>query len=330
MYYSDYLGHESQLSGVEERRLTGGKGDGLRLLEVRNGLGLACTVSADRGADIPRLTFMGRNMGYFSPCGYVAPSYYDKEGLNFLKSFTAGFLTTCGLTAVGSPCEDDGESLPLHGTYANTPAEHVWWHREGDSLVVEAEVRDGKLFGRKLHLHRKITFSTTENKFTLLDTVENHAEAESPLMVLYHMNMGYPLLSEHAQVVIPSQQVTPRDENAQKHLDTHLQMLPPTAGYQEQCFFHEFTKKGLAKIFNPDIGLGLAISFDSANLNSFCQWKLLGKHDYVLGLEPGNCTPEGRDVMRQKGKLEFLAPGAKREFTFTVTFFDNQEDWENA
>ena len=35
-----YLGHESQLSGVEEHRLVGGKGEGMRLYEVHNGRGL--------------------------------------------------------------------------------------------------------------------------------------------------------------------------------------------------------------------------------------------------------------------------------------------------
>ena len=140
MAYSNYLGHESQVSGVEEHRLVGGKGDGMRLFEVRNGHGLEAVVSADRCADLSRLTFKGYNLGYFSPCGYVAPAYYDKEGSNFLKSFTAGFLTTCGLTAVGSPCEDAGEQLPLHGTIATTPAEHIWWHRTPDALEVEAEI----------------------------------------------------------------------------------------------------------------------------------------------------------------------------------------------
>ena len=38
-----YYGHESQLFGVEEYRLTGGKGDGMRLLQVRNGKGLDFT-----------------------------------------------------------------------------------------------------------------------------------------------------------------------------------------------------------------------------------------------------------------------------------------------
>ena len=116
MSYSAYIGHPSQLCSVEEVRLLGGKGDGMRLLQIRNAVGTELTISADRCADISRLVFKGDNMGYFSPCGYVAPAYYDDKEDGFLKSFTAGFLTTCGLTAVGSPCVDEGEELPLHGT----------------------------------------------------------------------------------------------------------------------------------------------------------------------------------------------------------------------
>lgn len=127
MRYSDYIGHPMQLCGVEEVRLCGGTGDGMRLLQVRNESGLEFTVSADRCADITRMTYKGQNIGYFSPCGYVAPTYYDNVDDGFLSSFTAGFLTTCGLANVGSPCEDNGELLPLHGTISNTPCERIWW-----------------------------------------------------------------------------------------------------------------------------------------------------------------------------------------------------------
>lgn len=327
MQYSDYLGHENQLSYVEEHRLIGGKGDGMRLWEVNNGKGLAFTVSADRCADIPRLSFMGQSLSYFSPCGYVGPSYYECTDANWLKSFTAGFLTTCGLTAVGNPCEDQGEVLPLHGTVASIPAEHIWWHRDADKLVIEAEIKDSQIFSRKLQLHRKIEVSTTDNKMTLTDTVENHGDDVSPVMVLYHMNMGYPLLSENAEIVIPSVKVTPRDEHAAKNIATHLTMLKPTAHFQEQCYFHCFEGQGKAKIYNPDIGVGLSITFDTENLNSFCQWKMMGKHDYVLGLEPGNCTPEGRDVLRKDGRLQFLKPGESKTFSFAIAFAQGKEKW---
>ena len=73
MMYDNYTGHPTQCYGVEEHRLVGGKGDGMRLFEVRNGKGLEFTIAADRAADISRLTFGGYNLGFFSPCGYVAP-----------------------------------------------------------------------------------------------------------------------------------------------------------------------------------------------------------------------------------------------------------------
>ena len=70
-----YIGHDSQIWSVEEHRLVGGKGDGMRLLEISSGTGVHLTVSLDRAADISRLRFRGINMGYFSPCGYVGPAY---------------------------------------------------------------------------------------------------------------------------------------------------------------------------------------------------------------------------------------------------------------
>ena len=261
MKQNPYIGHTSQLCGVEEVRLVGGKGDGMRLLQLRNAAGLEMTVSADRCADISRLIFKGDNMGHFSANGYVAPSYYDRVGDGFLNSFTAGFLTTCGLTAVGSPCTDEGEELPLHGTIGNTPCERIWWTEDDENLFIHAEVNDSSIFSRKLHLTRVFTVSKTEARFTITDTIENRGDGESPVMLLYHMNMGYPLLSENAVVEIPSVDVQPRTAHAAEDLDTWNKMLPPTPGFEEQCYFHSFENEGKASIYNPDIRKGLTIMF---------------------------------------------------------------------
>lgn len=317
-----YAGHSSQLCAVEEVRLVGGKGDGMRLLQLRNVAGLEMTVSADRCADISRLVFKGDNMGYFSPNGYVAPSYYDEKGAGFLKSFTAGFLTTCGLTAVGSPCTDYGEDLPLHGTIGNTPCERIWWDEDGENIRIYAIVNDSGIFTRKLMLRRTITVSKAAGKFTIRDTVENQSDAESPVMILYHMNMGYPLLSENSVVDIPSVEVKPRNAHAAEDLNTWHKMLPPTKGFEEQCYFHSFENEGRASIYNPDIRKGLHITFDPKSLDCFTEWKMMGFRDYVLGLEPGNCHPDGRDLMRKEGKLKFLHPGEKVTYEVSVTLFE--------
>lgn len=57
------------------------------------------------------LTYKGKNLSFITPAGVVHPSYYDNRGEEFLRSFTAGLLTTCGLTEIGNGGECDGEIL---------------------------------------------------------------------------------------------------------------------------------------------------------------------------------------------------------------------------
>ena len=324
-----YIGHESQIRGVEELRLVGGKGDGMRLFQVRNGKGLEFTVSADRCADITRLSFKGDNYSFISPCGYVAPAYFDDQGINWLQSFTAGFVTTCGLSAVGNPCQDDGESTSLHGKVGNIPADRIYWDEDEDSIWIKAVIREARIFDRKLKLTRTITVSKNENILTLKDCIENEGDAQSPLMVLYHMNMGYPLLSETTELYVPAESVAPRNEHSAKDLDTWDKVLTPQSGFVEQCYFHTFgNKPGRAGIYNSAIGKGLLMEFDTALLDHFTQWKMMGVRDYVVGLEPGNCHPDGRDVMRKQGKLKFIDPGETVTYEIKLTMVDGDEHWK--
>ena len=325
------IGHDSQIRGVEELRLVGGKGDGMRLFQVRNGKGLEFTVSADRCADITRLSFKGDNYSFISPCGYVAPAYYDDQGVNWLQSFTAGFVTTCGLSAVGNPCEDDGEATSLHGKVGNIPAERIYWDEDEENIWIKAVIREARIFERKLKLTRTITVSKKENTLILHDAIENEGDAQSPLMVLYHMNMGYPLLSETAELFIPAESVAPRNEHSAEDLDNWNKVLTPQPGFVEQCYFHTFGEKpGRAGIYNPAIGKGLLMEFDTKLLDHFTQWKMMGVRDYVMGLEPGNCHPDGRDVMRKQGKLKFIDPGEVITYEIKITMIDGNDQWESA
>lgn len=317
-----YIGHDSQLCCIEEVRLVGGRGDGMHLLQIRNAAGLEFTVSADRCADLSRVIYKGDNMGWFSPCGYVAPTYYDRNGTGFLRSFTAGFLTTCGLTAVGAPCMDNGEATPMHGTISNVPCERIWWEENDTELVIHAVITDAEIFREKLRLERTITCGKYANYITISDTVINVGSLTCPLMILYHLNMGYPLLSESSVVTIPSLSVSPRDTVAAKGIDSYLQIESPQPEFSEQCFYHTFEQNGKASIYNPDIQKGLEISFDTAQLPCFTQWKMMGIRDYVLGLEPGNCTPDGRDIVRKQGKLQMIRPSERKEFSVHIRFFE--------
>lgn len=322
-----YIGHDSQLFGVEEHRLVGGKGDGMRLFHVKNGKGLEFTVSADRCADISRLSFNGDNYGFFSANGYVSPAYYDDKGTGFLKSFTAGFLTTCGLIAVGSPCEDEGEALPLHGKVSNLPAESIYSTMNDEEIQIHAVINHAGIFAEKLMLYREITCSKVSNIIKITDTVKNIGSQISPIMVLYHMNIGYPLLSETAELYIPSSQVTPRNEHAKAGIKEWNKITPPQAGVEEQCYYYSFKDRGLAMIFNPVIGKGLAIQFDLKELDYFVEWKMMGEKDYVLGLEPGNCHVDGRDIMRKEQRLKFIQPDEEQSFHLEINIIESEEMW---
>ena len=301
-------------------RLVGGKGDGMRMLYVRNGKGLEFWISLDRCADVTRLSLKGDNFSYISACGYVSPKYYDKNGLGFLESFTAGFCTTCGLTAVGSPCIDAGEELPLHGTISNTPCESFGYWTDDNNIHIKATVRDARIFSHKLVLEREYVVSLDENKFTMTDTDKNIGSAEAPYEIMYHCNMGYPLLCEDTEVKIPSEEVVARNEHSKTGLDRCLMVEKPQAGYEEMCFYHKLSGKAEVSLYNPNIKKGMKMGFDTKELKCFTQWKMMGEYDYVMGLEPGNCNPDGRDVMRDKGLLEFIKPGESKIQTLEFEF----------
>ena len=329
----DYIGNPLQIKGVEQYVLQNGKGNGMHFLNIRNGLGLEIWISLDRAGDVSRVNFKGDNIGYFAPCGYVAPQYYDNRGTGFLKSFTAGFFTTCGLSAVGSPCIDDGEELPLHGTISHIPSEICAIEETEKELIIKLRIRDTVLFGRKLVMNRVYTISYTENVFTVNDTVTNEADAQSPYMIMYHCNMGYPLLNENSLVKIPNNAVQARNEHARKYIDSALQMEKPQSCYEERCYYYDVKENdNIAKvgIFSSNINKGLIMEYDKKALPCFTEWKMMGKTDYVLGLEPGNCTPDGRNVLRENNTLKFLQPDQSATTTIKFTFINEGKTFEEA
>ena len=303
-----YYGNELQIRGVEQYKLLGGKEEGLRMINIKNGLGLDVTLCPDRCLDITKVIYKGDNLGYFSPCGNVSPTYYDANDAEMVRSFTGGFLTTCGFDNVGVACEVVNTKYPLHGRISNQPANYYYYEETDTSYEVHATITQAALFLDKLELKRKIIISKEENTIKLEDKIQNKGEYDTACMVLYHMNMGYPLLSEDAILSINSISKKGRDDLATKLMDSANEIKKPMPNTQEVCYFHEFDKSDIsvASIYNNKIKKGVEISFDSNKLPYFTQWNMFGKYDYVLGLEPGNCLPQGRQYAKENNMLKAL------------------------
>ena len=75
-----YIGNLRQLFRVDEYRKIGGRGDGMRVTEVKNGSGLSFSSITDRCMDIPYLSYRGHNFGFLQDTGDIAPAYYDEIG----------------------------------------------------------------------------------------------------------------------------------------------------------------------------------------------------------------------------------------------------------
>jgi galactose mutarotase-like enzyme len=232
-------------------------------------------------------------------------------------------MTTCGLDHFGAPSEDMGLSFGLHGRVGNIPAEQVahraFWDGDDYVLEVSGQVRQSRLFGENMVLSRRIWTRLGADALHVEDTVTNEGFDTQPHMILYHCNLGFPLLNENAELDINAADTVPRDDEAKKGVDTWMQFQPPTDGYAEQVFRHAVVPDddgmASAQLRSPDAGLALTVRYSVDTLPHLFQWKQMGKGAYVLGIEPANSSGiHGRAAARELDDLPHLEPGEQRHY----------------
>lgn len=332
-----YCGNLSQLFGVTECILQGGKAKGTKAYLLNNGSGLQMTVLADKCFAIPDLKFKGINIGFLSKTGICAPEFYQEEGTRgFLRNFEAGFLTTCGLTYMGTPCEVGGQKNGLHGVISNTPVEHasseVEWEGEQAFLKLSGTAREGHLFGPNLAIHKKMVLPVGQNRMEIHDMVENIGFEEAPLMLLYHFNYGYPMLDENCRIYCNYDRIRPRDEASAGRTDGIDRFEKPIPGYEEIVGFRTMSdakeQRGRALIFNPGLGIAVLMRMKADQLPVMNQWKSPRAGDYVLGMEPGTGHVGGLLQTQKDGLLMKIQPGEKKHFDIVIDFLDSLEEIE--
>lgn len=330
-----YVGDTSQLFGIKDYNIIGSKADGMRAMDVYTSEGLSFTVLPDRGMDITSLNYKGNNLSFMSSTGLAGSKYFHEDGAKgFLQNFNVGFLTTCGLTYMGAACTDNGENLGLHGTVSNTPAyevsPQVKYSGADTTLSISGKIKEARMFGENLILSRNISCDVHGTSFKIVDTVENLGFELSPLMLLYHINFGFPMLDKGSRIILPSKNVMPRDAEAQKGISEYNQISAPIDKYKEQVFFHNMkcdeNRDVTVGIINDKLELFVTITYKLSQLPLFTQWKSMGAGEYVLGLEPGNCHVLGRDKAREDGTLQYINPGEIKKYEILVNIIEGSEN----
>jgi len=333
-----FTGNMAQLGGIRSVELSAGRERGVRGFELTTGTGFTATILADRALDITSASFRGRSLSYLTPSGQAHPAYFEPAGAGWLRTFSGGLVATCGMRNIGMPCVDEGEELGLPGRVGTLPMEELghWTEWRGDEywMYLKGSLTEGVVFGNPLRLTRQISARLGGNGLTIDDTVENMGGEPTPHLMLYHCNLGFPMLSPDAKLVTNSRKVTPRDAVAAAGLDKYAEFQPPAAGYTEQCFFHEMVADNAGKVRAAlvnrmlDNGLGVCLSYHQKSLPNFIQWKMMGFGSYVLGMEPSNGLVGGRVSEREAGRLQMLQPGEQRTYHLEIGVLDGLDEIE--
>ena len=183
-----------------------------------------------------------------------------------------------------------------------------------------------------MSLEREIRCNYKERKFTLRDKVTNEGYKKVRQMILYHCNIGYPVLSPESEIYIPSLEVRARNGHALEGIDSWMKLQEADPDYEEMCYYHKLKpdadNHSTVAVYNPQLDLGIAIEVDLGTLDHFVQWKMMGAGDYVMGLEPGNSTIDGIEDAVENGSMKYLEPGESREYRLAFHILKSREEFE--
>jgi hypothetical protein len=106
-------------------------------------------------------------------------------------------------------------------------------------------------------------------------------------MFLYHVNIGFPVVDEGAEILVPISDVQTRSG---KPAGDYRRLDPPAPAFVEDAFVHQVIPEADGRvpvgIVNRARGIGAYEVFNRHQLPVHFVWRMLGEGTYVVGLEP--------------------------------------------
>lgn len=338
--WQNKISNTAQLGGIETSVLDNGAGRGTRVAWINTGTGLRYKVLIDRAMDIADAFYNQHSLAWFSHVGITAPQPFSDRGLEWLKTFGGGLLTTCGLSHVGGPETDGQGERGLHGSISNLPAEIesiIQPDPLHDKMVmsITGRIKQTKVFGPSLELKRTISGMLGKATIRIHDEITNMANTPAPIMILYHFNFGWPLVDEGTDILWKGSwkstagelknKIFKEGNNFQKcpaPMDQHsgvgeeVAIIDPTPDDSGKCF---------CGLHNSKLRLAVGLEFQKEQLPWLTNWQHWGKGEYVTGIEPGTNGPIGQAKARQTNQLIFLAPGETKTYDLGLEVMDNEK-----
>jgi len=279
--------------------------------------------------DIGRCEQSGRALAWQSGVGFGGPWFGEYEQLGWLRNWGGGLSTSCGLDHALFGATDTArqyhyaakqeETHGMHGRVSNRPAKlTAYGHRwDGDDCILyaEGEVLQAAVFGEHLLLRRRVEARGGANRFTIHDEIENVGWDPTPHIMLYHVNIGFPVVDQGSELLAPTKSVLALGDYP---TDGYRSLDAPEADHYEQVYRHDPIGEADGSvpcgIINRAREFGAYEVFNVNQLPNHFIWRMLGEGTYVVGIEPCTNQPEDRLKMRKDGSLTILPPGEKRVY----------------
>lgn len=313
-----FLGHISQIGGVRRFKMLEGLSKGIEVIEVNNGSGMVFNVIVDKCLDVFNLSFKGNPVSFISAAGLVSPMYYDPHHYGWLKIFGGGLFVTCGLTNVGEPCTFEGNEYGLHGNISCISAENVNVNQQLTNneytIEISGNIRQVKSLSENIVIERKIVTAMFRNEIMVTDTIVNQGQTRRPLMIMYHMNFGYPLVNPNCEFIVPIKSTEGFNEYCEKRKEQCLEIPAPDNSYIEETYIHKVHSKNNRSGFciindkeNPEYGV--SITYPTDVLQNLGQNNFFREKEYFIAFEPCNNEIKGVEYEKERGNLYILEPG---------------------
>ncbi|MGY0197433.1 aldose 1-epimerase family protein [Leptothrix sp. BB-4] len=333
---------EQARCAVKRFQLSEGRREGIEVIEVDNGT-LRVWLLPQRGLGIWKVWRSAQEFGWRSPVsGPVHPMHVpiqDPSGLGWLEGFDE-LMCRCGLMSNGPPVfgPDGRVQFSLHGRIANLPAEDLQIrHDELTGRVdITAVVHETRFLQFNLKLTSTLSMLPGEASFSIHDVVSNLAPAATHCQLMYHHNVGLPVLGEGAEVVAPVAELAPRDARAAEGVATWSRVGAPQHGYAEQVFYTTLhaAEDGSTQVLlkSADGETGAGIRFNVRQLPCFVVWKneAATSDGYVVGIEPSTNFPNPRPFEVEQGRAVSLASGASTTFDLRFDFLRGDGELRSA
>lgn len=340
----DKISNVSQVGGIETSILDGGLGRGTRIAWINTGTGLRYKVVIDRAMDIADAFYNAHSLAWKSHMGVTSPARFSDSGMQWLRNFGGGLMTTCGLTHVGSPENDSTGSRGLHGLVSNTPAEIISIVQPDPAagkmaMSITGLIRETQVFGPVLELRRTISGTLGKAKITICDEVVNRGNTPCPHMLLYHINFGWPLADKGTKLLWEGDWTSPTPNSPAKifkdtiDFKTCPDVLAAHSGTGEDVAFIDIQANEQGEshcgIYNENLNLGVSLTFQKKQLPWLINWQHWGKNEYVTALEPATNPPIGQSKAREDNTLMMLEPEEKRTYNLEISVFDQVDIYES-